>query len=299
MIGRLKPYIYIFLSGILVGLIGIFVKLIGNEIHFTTLVFYRVLIGFVFVLIFVPFLDKGFMKITKNNLIHYFVVGFLLALTFSLFTVANLFAPVQNVVLITNFAPFLVIILGAFFLREKITKEKIITLIIASIGIFILNPFRLGENSFGNTIALVQALTFAILIVVMRKENKEHSIGSVVWFFFFAMIIMLPFPFIFGFGNFSSNILWYVLFLGILSTGLAYLLQSLALQKLKASISSIIIMISMPLSGIFFAFLILDEALNIRVIIGGIILICAGVYLQFVSKDFKHAVRSAFGLCAN
>jgi len=287
------------LSGFLVGIIGVFVKLIGDKVHFTTLVFYRMLIAFIFVLIIIPFMDKNFMKIKKKELSHYILVGILLAITFSLFTVANVFAPVQNVILISNFAPFLVLILGAIFLRERITRDKIITLIIAFVGIIILNPFKLNESFLGNSLALVQALSFAVLVVIMRKENKEHLIGSVVWFLFFATLFMLPFPFIFGFGDLSGNVLWYILVLGILSTGVAYLLQSLAMQKVTAGISSIIIMVSMPIAGIVFAFIILNEPLNLRILIGGVVLIGAGIYLQVRNKEFKHAVRSAFGLCAN
>jgi drug/metabolite transporter (DMT)-like permease len=299
MLSNLRFYLYVIFSGFFVGIIGVFVKLIGDNVHFTTLVFYRMLIALVFVLIFVPFMDKSFTKVKKRDLFHYFIVGVLLTVTLTLFTVANLFAPVQNVVLITNFAPFLVLILGAFFLREGITKEKVITLIIAFAGIVIINPLQFGENTFGNFLALLQAFFFAILIVVMRKENRVHSISSIIWIFFFATLVLLPFPFIYGFGEFQGNVLWYVIALGVLSTGIAYLLQSLALEKLRADVSSIIIMITMPLSGIIFAFLVLSESLNLRVIAGGVILIVAGIYFQFSNKGFKRAVKTAFELHAS
>ena len=129
----------------------------------------------------------------------------------------------------------------------------------------------------------------------MRRENKEHTIGAVVWFFFFSTILLLPFPFIFGWGNLSGNIIWYVLGLGVLSTGFAYLFHNLALENIGAEVSSIFVMIVMPLSGILLAFFILEEGLNTRVIIGGIILIAAGIYLQAHNKRFKGAVAKVLG----
>jgi len=208
---KMKFYIYIILSGLLSGAIGVFVKLIGDNVHFMTLSFYRMVLALVVMLIIVPFLDKNTFKVKLGDMKHYFIIGFLTVITFTLFVVANLFTSVQNVVLITNFAPFLVLILAYFFLREKITKTKIITLIIAIIGILILNPFRFDEEMIGNYLALAQMVFYSFLIIALRKENKEHTIGAVFWFFLFATILLLPFPFIFGFGDFSGNVLWYVL----------------------------------------------------------------------------------------
>jgi drug/metabolite transporter (DMT)-like permease len=288
-----KPYIYIILAGILTGTIGIFVKLIGSEIHFMTLVFYRMILGFIFVLAVVPFIDKNAFKVKQKDLKDYFIVGVLFATTLSLFVVANLFAPVQNVVLITNFSPFLVLILAYFFLKEKITKTKIITLIIGIVGIIIINPFKFGENALGNYLALTQMVFYSFLVVRMRKEDKKHSIGAIIWFFFFATLLLLPFPFIFGWGN-LSEVLWLVLGLGIFSTGFAYLFHNLALEKIGAEISSIFIMLTMPLSGIVLAFFILGEELNLRIIIGGIVLIIAGIYLQAHNKKVKKAISKIF-----
>ncbi len=288
-----KPYLYIILAGILTGTIGIFVKLIGSEIHFMTLVFYRMVLGFLFVLAVVPFIDKNAFKVKRKDLKDYFIVGVLFASTLSLFVVANLFAPVQNVVLITNFSPFLVLILAYFFLKEKITRTKIITLIIGVIGIIIINPFKFGENALGNYLALTQMVFYSFLVVRMRKENKEHSIGAIIWFFLFATLLLLPFPFIFGWGN-LSEVLWLVLGLGIFSTGFAYLFHNLALEKIGAEISSIFVMLTMPLSGILLAFFILGEELNLRVIIGGSILLAAGVYLQAHNKKVKRALSKIF-----
>ena len=284
------------LSGILAGAIGVFVKLIDNKIPIMSLVFYRMFLALIFLLIFVPTLDKKWYKVKKKDLMHYFIAGLLLAVTLSLFTVANLFAPVQNVVLITNFAPFLVLIWASLFLKEKITKIKVVTLLIAVVGIVILNPFRAGEQMLGNTLALIQAFSYSIMLVWFRRENTEHKIGAVIWFFFFSALLLLPFFLYFGLGDLSGNVIWYVLFLGILSTGLAYLLQNIAFEDMEAEVSSIVIMISMPLTGVLLAMIVLGEMLNLRVIVGGAILIIAGVYLQYHSKRVRASIRKIFHL---
>ena len=210
-----------------------------------------------------------------------------MAIVITLFTLANIFAPIQNVFLLSGFAPFFTLILAYFLLKEKITKTKIITLFIAIFGLLLINPFHVDTYSLGNSLSLLTAFITAVLISLMRKSDKKHSIGSVFWFFFFALIILLPLPFIFGFGNISNKTLVYLLLLGIIGTAFQFLFQNLALEKLEAEIVSIINMISSPFMAISLAFFIINETLNIRTIFGGLILIIAGIYLETHLKTKK------------
>jgi len=274
-----KKYIFIGLTTLCLSTIGILVKLIGRQIHFMSLNFLRIFIGFISLLFIVPFIDKNWYKISKKDLKEFFIIGVIFAIAISLYTTANIFAPIQNVVLLNYTYPFFVFLFGYFLLKEKITKTKIITLIIAFIGLLIINPFQLNKNNFGNLLALIGAIFYGLLIVKMRKEDKTHNIGDVVWFFFFASIILSPFPIIKGLGNISQ--VWpYVILLGVVSTGLAYIFYNLALETLEAEIGSIISTIITPLLSIILAVIIIKEPINLKTIIGGIVLISSGIYLE-------------------
>ena len=283
----MKNHIFMVLAAFCLATIGVLVKLIGSsDIHFMTLNFYRIFFGFVFLLMVVPFIDKKVFKITKKDAKEFFMIGVIYAVSLSLYTTANLFAPIQNVVLINYSYPFFVLIFAYFILGEKITATKIITLILALIGLAVINPFQSGANNIGNTLALLGAFFYAILITEMRKEDKTHTIGDVLWFLFFASLVLLPFPFIYGFGN-ISNILGHILLLGFVSTGLAYLLYNLALEEIEAETGSIIATIITPLVSIILAFFIVHEAINIRIIFGGLLLICSGIYLELHTKEVR------------
>ncbi|MFC1753889.1 DMT family transporter [Thermoproteota archaeon] len=282
----MRNHMYMILAAVCLGTIGVLVKLIGTDVHFMTLNFYRIFIGFVFLMMVVPFMDKNCFKVTKKDIKDYIFIGVVMAIAISLYTTANLFAPIQNVVLINYMYPFLVLVLAYFYLGEKITSTKIITLILAIIGLVIINPFKFGEGNIGNLLSLLGAVFYAIMITKMRWEDRTHSISSVLWFFLFASIVLLPFPFIFGFGNLSG--VWvHVLILAIVSTGLAYLFYNLALQKIEAEIGSIIAMIITPLLSIILAVLIINETLNMRILLGGGLLVIAGVYLEMHKKKSK------------
>lgn len=279
-------YIYMILAALCLATIGVLVKLIGNNVPVMSLNFLRIFIGFITLIIIVPFIDRKWYKITKKDAKEFFLIGVVYAIALSFYTAANIFAPIQNVVLINYSYPFFVLLFGYFLLKEKVMSTKIITLIIAFVGLAIINPFQFGENNFGNILALGGAFFYGLLIVEMRKEDKHHSIGDVIWFLIFASLILLPFPIMQGFGNISQ--VWiYVVLLGFVSTGLAYVFYNLALEKIEAEMGSIIATIITPSVSIILAVLLIGEQLNLKTIIGGGLLIISGLYLETHNKQLK------------
>jgi drug/metabolite transporter (DMT)-like permease len=177
-----------------------------------------------------------------------------------------------------------VLVFAYFILKEKITKHKVITILVTITGLAIINPFQKGDFLLGSILTLVAALVYGLLIVLMRLEDKFETIGAVVWFLFFATLFSVPLPFIFGLGS-PTFLEWsYVLGLGVISTGLAYLLINLALETLEAEIVSLLSTTLMPLVAIVLSVILFKETLNLRILIGGTILILAGVYIQVRSK---------------
>ncbi len=281
-----KYYIFMFLAAMCIGTIGVFVKLIGSALPAMSLNFLRIFIAMLFLFVTIPFLDKKWYKVDKQTLKEYAFIGFLYALALSLFNMANLHAPVQNVVLIFSSFPFFVLIFAYFMLGEKITSTKLGLLAIAFVALAIINPFNSGASLLGNIFAVANAIVFAFLVVQMRMQNKKHNIGDVLWFMIFASVFLLPFPFIYGLGEIVS-ILPYLLVLGIVSTGLAYLFYNLALERLEAEVSSIIVILVNPLIAITLAYVILGEMLSVRLIVGGSILLAASLYLALHTKNIE------------
>lgn len=282
----LKNYLYIVLSAVCLATIGVLVKLIGSEVHYMSLNFYRVFFAFLFLLCTVPFLDNMAFHLNKQEAKEYSMIGFLAAIGFSTYNVANYFAPVSNIVIIDSLAPFVILVLAALLLKERITRMKMVVLAIAFLAMVIMNPFSIDSYIYGNILAFLSVLFYAVMVIQMRKENRRHGIGVVMWFFFFASLFLFPFYLFFGVGNFSA--VWqYIILLGFISTGLGYLLYNLALEKVEASTSSIMMNVIYPLVAIFLAVTILQENITIRIILGGTLLIFAGVYLEMHDKKLQ------------
>ncbi|MBS3134957.1 DMT family transporter [Candidatus Woesearchaeota archaeon] len=281
----MKKFTYIFLAGILWGLIGVSVKLINNEINPFSLNFFRFVTAFLVLLVLCPLIDRSCLKMNRKDVRSYVIIGFLFALTSSLFVYAISRTTISDTVLLQSVQPFFLMFIAYFWLREKITVIKVITLIAGLVGIYIINPLTTGDL-IGNISALISGLLFAVLTAYMRYEDKKMHHTSTLWYMFFAALFMIPFPFIFGAGLLLKNI-FYILMLGGLGTGIAYLFYNLALEKMEAEIAALFAMILLPLSSIILGVIFIREIPSLAVIVGGLILIGSGVYLELHSKKVR------------
>jgi drug/metabolite transporter (DMT)-like permease len=281
----MKKFVYILLAGFLWGFIGISVKLIHNEITPFTLNFFRFLTAFIILLILSPILDKNSLKLKKRDIKPYAIIGLLFAITTTLFVFALSRTTISDSVLLQSIQPFFLMIISYFYLKERITLTKIITLIVALFGIYIISPLTTGDL-IGNISALISGFFFALLTTYMRYEDKKLHHTSTLWYMLFAALFMLPFPFIFGLGELIKNIP-YILMLGGLGTGLGYFFYNLALEKMEADIAGLFGMILLPLFSIIFGIIVIKEALPLMTLVGGVILIVSGIYLELHSKKIR------------
>jgi len=223
-------------------------------------------------------LEPKFLNVKINDLKHFAVIGFVMAAAISCYVTAFFFAPVANVVLLDYLYPIFIIPLGAAFLKEKTTKNELLALVLSLIALLIINPLS-KSYMIGNMLAVLSGIGMAVLIILMRYENRTHKISSVFWFMFFATLFMLPFPFIFGIGNFVVKAHWIIL-LGAVSTGLSMLFLNYGLERLNAETVAVIDLTLVPLLSIVLAIIILSQIPKLNVLVGGVILIGSAVILK-------------------
>jgi len=284
-----KYYLYIILAALCFSLIGVSVKLIGSDVHHISIAFFRVLLGFIFLLVVLPFVDRGFMKVSKKDIRDYFVIGVMFAASIVTYNAAYQYAPVNNVVLIDSMAPILIIFLATFMLKERLTKTKLKIFAIGFLGMIVMNPFQIGSAAYGNILAMISTFIWCFMLINMRKQDKKNGVGHVIWFLFFAMLLLFPFAFYYGFGNYQE--VWpYLIVLGFICTGLAYLLYNIALSKIEIGTGSILMNIVYPLGSILLAIMIINEEVSIRTVVGGSLLIFAGIYMEQHDRKLKKAI---------
>jgi drug/metabolite transporter (DMT)-like permease len=168
-------------------------------------------------------------------------------------------------------------IFGFFFLKEKINLITLISIILAMSGVLLMvgNSLSPGELS-GNLAAFTMPITFAVLIMIVRK---------------FPSVDMVPAQFVAGISScliglsFSPTIMisTHDIFLGFLAgffqIGFGFIFITIGARTTPSAMVGVI-MLSESVLGPIWAFLFVSEIPSLYGLIGGAIILFA-VLLQF------------------
>ncbi|WP_400076014.1 DMT family transporter [Winogradskyella sp. R77965] len=191
---------------------------------------------------------------------------------------------------IMTIVPIIILLLSAYLLKEKITKFKIIGVALGLIGALVLTIYgksaRVGDNvPLGNLFIFLNAISYSIYVILIKKlTTKYHPFTFIKWLFLFGFIILIPFGYneleMVEWQTFTPYITFSVLFVIIGATFGTYLLNPLALNKLKASTVGIFIYLQPVIAGLFALAMGVDFIDSIK--IGAMLIIFLGVYLVTV-----------------
>jgi|WetSurMetagenome_2_1015567.scaffolds.fasta_scaffold03714_10 drug/metabolite transporter (DMT)-like permease len=196
--------------------------------------------------------------------------------------------------LIVALSPVVVMLLAALFLKEPITKQKILGVIVGVAGalLLILNAEGSGSgknNLFGILLATMSIITYAIYLIIIRSVAQKYSaITQMKWMFLFTAIIILPF----GIKDISKQVIlssacnWSgILDLGfvlIFPTALGYFLVPFGMKYIRATTVSIYMNLQPIVASVAAIFIGQDSFTWDKPIAA--VLVIAGAYIVTTSK---------------
>ncbi|WP_407557039.1 DMT family transporter [Winogradskyella sp. 4-2091] len=188
---------------------------------------------------------------------------------------------------ITTITPVIILILSAFVLKEKVTVLKIIGITIALSGALALTLFgdsnRAADNIvLGNTFIFLNAIFYSIYVILIKQLTKKyHPFTFIKWLFLFGFFMVLPFGYkelqAVSWSSFSPYIYFSLAFVIVGATFGTYLLNPIALNKLKASTVGVFIYLQPVIAGLFALVMGADNIDTLKII--AMLLIFSGVYL--------------------
>jgi drug/metabolite transporter (DMT)-like permease len=205
----------------------------------------------------------------------------------------SLTSPINaSIIMVSN--PIVVMVVGAFVLKEKISFLKIAGIVLGISGAMFLLLFNKelsfgSETMAGDTMILLNSLFWATYIILVKPlMHKYNTITIVKWVFLFGSFYVLPF----GYSEFVSidwqsipqNIWWNITFVVLVTTFIAYLLNTYALRALSPSVVSIYIYLQPFLTTLIAIFYYKNDELDARKIVSGLLIIL-GVYLVSRPKE--------------
>jgi drug/metabolite transporter (DMT)-like permease len=206
----------------------------------------------------------------------------------------QLSTPINSGVIVT-LTPIIILILSAFFLKEKLTSMKFLGIILGFSGALLLILY--GNTSqvvnapnvtLGNSMMLINSICFGSYLVIVKPLTKKYSTVTLMkWMFLLGIFMTFPVTYS-EFSEVSWNTLpfealWRMAFVIVGTTFLTYMFNVYALKTLPATTIGAFTYLQ-PLITILYAVITGNDILD-GVKISACLLVFLGVYL--VSKKAK------------
>jgi len=210
------------------------------------------------------------------------------------FVAATQLTTAANAIFLQYTAPVYVALFGAWFLKERVRPADWLSMAAIFAGMFLFFAGDLSpEGYLGNVFAILAGVSFAAMIVLMRKQKDGSPVETALLGNILALAVGLPF--IISEIN-SGPVLdaqdWGVLaFLGIFQLGIPFILYSKAIRTLTA-LEAVLIQTLEPILNPLWVFLVINERPGPLALVGGLIVL-ASVAARAVITSREHSRTTA------
>jgi drug/metabolite transporter (DMT)-like permease len=294
-----KGSLYLFIAALLWGGMYVDCKYVLAQIPTFTTLWLRYLIATI--CLFVILLRQN------NKTIHLRDVPFMIWLAFIGYLVANAaglygtyLSTAHMGALISSLSPVFTMIAAFFILKEKLSFQKIVSFVIAIIGVFIVLGFEKnqGQSQFwGIIILLLGATSWGMYSVYVKKAAVKYS-AIVITTYSTLVALLMTTPFMLR--EFNTKFLSIIvkpdigislLFLGIFATAMAFYLWNKGIELMDASVGSTFYFF-VPIVSSVFGWLLLDEQLSWNFFLGGLLIFLGAGYVSLSGKPSKKSLKT-------
>ncbi|NQX66030.1 EamA family transporter [Paenibacillus alba] len=276
---------YLSLAASIWGGMYVVVKHVVDVVPPLELVWIRYVIA-LFALLIISVVTKQSWCIKKRDLLLIFIIG-LIGNTISILTqeFGTMLSTAQMGAIITSTTPAFMVLFARILLKEKITFNKAISILLATIGVGIIvgNADIDPSLQLGGLSLLIAALTWALMSVLIKRVPGQYSQIVITCYTTLVAVILLTPSAISRLAELDVQAMKHpsiwggLLYLGVISTACAFLLWNRGLQMLNASSGGLFFFFQ-PIVGTFLGWLLLGEQIDLSFWIGTL-LIFIGVLL--------------------
>ena len=269
--------IYMIISMAIFGTIGIFKKQI--PLSSGEIALYRAVLAVVFLAaVMLISRQKMPLKKIKKEIPLLLLSGAAMGFNWILLFEAYEYTTVSVATLSYYFAPVLVMVLSPILFRERITAKQVLCSVMATVGIVLITITK--EQSENNThllgiaFGLGAAVLYATVVLLNKGIKKVEGIQRTLLQFLAAIVVLVPYVLFTGPTKdfIGAKGLVFMLAVGIVHTGIAYLMYFSAMKELPSQKVAILSYID-PLVAILLSALLLHEHMFWWQIVGGVLIL--------------------------
>lgn len=264
---------------------------VASDIALQSLTTFQIMVGRFLLAAILMFLVscKNLKNITREELKAGIFLGIFLFSAFALQILGlkyttpskNAFLTATNVVLV----PFIALVIY----KKKVSKQSLLGALMAILGAGVLS---LNENfslGLGDSLTLVCAVCFAFQIFLTGEYVGKYR-ATVLNFLQMATAFVLSLMGLVLTGEtnltITSSGIWSVLYLGVVSTTITYLLQTISQRYVEETKAAIILSLE-AVFGTVFSVILLDEQITRRMLIGSVFILGAVLVSEIKWKRKK------------
>lgn len=259
-----------------------------------TLVWLRFIIAFVVLYFILKIAEKKKKKkvtIRKKDWLLFAWIGFIgYFISITCQFIGTKLSDAHTGSLVTSATPAFMVIFAAIILKEKLTARRLLSTIIATIGVIIVIGWdiEIGSYFIGTIILVGAAITWALLSIYVKIASAQFSsLVITTYAIFFSLFFITPFMIwelqSTSIETVNTYVILGVVYLGVVSTAGAFFLWNKGLELMDASIGSLFFFFQ-PIVGSLLGWLLLNETLSSNFFIGGILIICSVFITTFEKK---------------
>ncbi len=251
-------------------------------IHPILLIFFIFITAFTISAIYsIIFKRDEFKKINKKNIWKLLLIGLIGSGIANIFNYQGLdLSTSMNYGFVIKTGLVFTIFLSYVFLNEKLTKEKIILVIVLLIGVYLISTA--GESympNLGDLLIVVGAFCYSVSTIIAKPLLKSVKPEIIVMFRTFSAALFMLLLLLFTHVNLFHSKISILFFLPGIITFFTLIFLNKTLEATTASYMSMMSMLT-PVIVIILAFFILKETMNLYQVIGGLLIIGSGLLIQ-------------------
>ena len=274
-----KYWILISILGAVWGSAFMFIKIATPELGAIALVNIRLAVAG---LIFIPFLlQQKYLKHFRSNLKNILVLSVInTALPFSLFAYASLESSSNMLSILNGTTAIMAVVISTIWLKIRLNFFQIMGVFIGLFGIVVLaNPDNVYISMKATIFCLSAAFCYALSANYIQKfAYKTNTIVLIGWSLVIASVLLMPITFFNLPSQFpSNNVIFSILWLGVISTGVAFLGYVRLIEKVGA-VKTATVAYFIPVFGVIWGYIFLGEPITLQILIGMILILIGIVF---------------------
>lgn len=231
------------LAMVIAGTVGAFVTEAG--LHPITIVFWRCVFGSVFLGAWC--LLRGYLPdrdLSASRLALAALAGVCMVFSWTAFFAGFAMTSIATTTIVYHVQPFLVVLIGVIFLRERITRDQLAWMLVAFLGVVLASGLVVkhgGANAgwaLGIALTLGAALLYAIATILAKGLGQQRAEITVLCQTSVGVVMLAPFA---GITQHIPAASWgWLAGIGVLHTGIAYVLMNSAFPRLTTPVIGVL-----------------------------------------------------------